>query len=83
MAIMIIVFIILFSLSVAALSISSSQQHALLKKGWGSLSNKTKKEFQKTGDCCGFDPNFENITDGPDGHPSCAKVWFISKTQCI
>ena len=33
MAIMIIVFIILFSVSVAALSISSSQQRALLKKG--------------------------------------------------
>ena len=82
MAIMIIVFIILFSVSVAALSISSSQQRAL-KKGWASLSNKTKEEFQKTGDCCGFDPNFENITDGPYGHPSCAQVWFISKTQCI
>jgi len=83
MAIMIIVFIILFSVSVAALAISLNQQHALLKKGWASLSNKTKEDFQKAGDCCGFDPKFENITDGPYGHPSCAQVWFISKTQCI
>lgn len=74
MAIMIIVFIILFSVSVAALSISSSQQRALPKKGWASLSNKTKEELQKTGDCCGFDPNFENITYGPYGHPSCAQL---------
>lgn len=77
MAIMVIVFIILFSVSVAALSISSSQQRALLEKGWASLSNKTKEELQQTGGCCGFDKEFENTTNGVHGHPSCDKVLLL------
>ena len=69
MAVMFLIFIILFSVSVAALAITSSQQETLLKKAWGSIGNTTKQEVQKFGDCCGF----ENMTDTSD-HPSCREV---------
>ncbi|KAJ7384155.1 Tetraspanin-13 [Desmophyllum pertusum] len=69
MAVMVIIFIILFSVSVAALSITSTQQHTLLKKAWGSISNTTKQDIQKLGDCCGF----ENMNITSD-HPSCSKL---------
>lgn len=69
---MIIIFFILFSVSVAALAITSSQQHALLKKAWRSLSDKSKKEVQKVGDCCGFEN--ATIQSGIDGHPNCTQV---------
>ena len=72
MAVMVIIFIILFSVSVAALSITSSQQKALLKRGWGSLSNQTKEEVQQFGDCCGFEDM--SVVNGTEGHPSCAEV---------
>ena len=72
MAIMVILFIILFSVSVAALSISSNQQHTILQKAWESVSNTTKAEVQTFGDCCGFDEKHFNVTSD---HPSCAKVF--------
>lgn len=77
MAVMIIIFFILFSVSVAALAITSSQQHALLKKAWRSLSGKSKEEVQEVGNCCGFEN--ATIQSGIDGHPNCAdlKVFFL------
>ena len=69
MLIMCLVFIILFSVSVAALAITSSQQETLLKKAWGSFSNGTKNDVQNFGNCCGF----ENMNDTSD-HPSCSGV---------
>lgn len=69
MAVMFLIFIILFSVSVAALAITSSQQETLLKKAWGSFSNKTKEEVQNFGKCCGF----ENMNDTSD-HPSCREL---------
>lgn len=74
MAVMVIIFFILFCVSVAALALTSSQQKALLKRGWKSLSDKSKSELQTLGDCCGFD---RNITDGLEGHPPCAKVLIL------
>ena len=71
MFILVLIFIILFCVSVAALALSSSQQHTLLKKGWGHLSNETKDALQNWGNCCGFED--ANVT-GPLGHPTCAKV---------
>ena len=59
-------------MSVAALAITSSQQHALLKKAWRSLSDKSKKEVQKVGSCCGFEN--ATIQSGIDGHPNCAQL---------
>ena len=80
MAVMVIIFIILFSVSVAALSITSSQRKALLKRGWTSLSEQSKSELQKWGDCCGFEN--KTITKGQEGHPTCVKVltllWIVS-----
>ena len=69
MTVMFLIFIILFSVSVAALAITSSQQKTLLKKAWGSFSNTTKQDVQRYGDCCGF----ENMTVTSD-HPTCEKV---------
>ena len=72
MAVMVIIFIILFCVSVAALAITSSQRKALLKRGWETLSNQTKGDLQQWGKCCGFENM--TITEGPEGHPSCAGV---------
>lgn len=60
MAIMFLLFIILFSVSVAALSISSNQQREVLGHAWESVSNKTKGEVQSAGDCCGFNDTLKN-----------------------
>ena len=68
MAVMCLIFIILFSVSVAALAITSSQQRTVLRKAWRSLSNTTKQDVQKIGDCCGF----ENMND----QPTCKDVCF-------
>lgn len=72
MAVMVIIFFILLCVSVAALAITANQQNVLLRKLWMSLSNHTKKEVQKFGNCCGFEN--KNITLGNEGHPSCEKL---------
>ncbi|XP_020611936.1 tetraspanin-31-like [Orbicella faveolata] len=71
MAVMCLIFIILFSVSVAALAITSSQQRTVLRKAWGSFSNITKQDVQTFGDCCGF----ENISV-TSNHPTCEDVRF-------
>lgn len=76
MAVMVIIFFILISVSVAALAITANQQNVLLRKLWMSLSNHTKEEVQKFGNCCGFEN--KNITLGNEGHPSCEKVTVVN-----
>jgi hypothetical protein len=49
-----------FSFSVAALSLSKSQQSRVLSKGWDSISSDTRNDIQNWGDCCGF----KNSTTG-------------------
>ena len=75
MAIMVILFIILFSVSLAALCISSTQRDNLMWKAWKSVSNKTKEEVQKAGPCCGFNATYKNKTTD---HPSCSGVFMIT-----
>ena len=75
MAIMVILFIILFSVSLAALCISSTQRDNLMWKAWKSVSNKTKEEVQNVGDCCGFNATYKNKTKD---HPSCSGVFMIT-----
>lgn len=58
-------------MSIAALSISSSQEETLLTRGWTKLSEKTRAEVQEWGDCCGF--KSMNAT-GDLGHPPCNSV---------
>jgi len=71
MIILVLIFIILFSISIAALSISSTQEETLLKRGWINLGVKTKSEVQIWGQCCGF----QNVNaTGPFGHPPCNKL---------
>ena len=81
MAVMIIIFVILFSVSVAALAITSSQQHALLKKFWRSLSDKSKKEVQRVGNCCGFEN--ATIQSGIDGHPNCTQLKVFKRMKYV
>ncbi|EGD83592.1 hypothetical protein PTSG_04200 [Salpingoeca rosetta] len=54
-------FLIQFSSSIAALSISSSQQQSLLESAWCGSSNATKGEIQRHGDCLGFYTNTTGI----------------------
>ncbi|EDO49430.1 predicted protein [Nematostella vectensis] len=81
MAILVLIFIILFSISVAALSMSSSQEKLLLEKGWAHLSPKSRTEVQKISNCCGLENM--NITDpsSPGGHPTCAELDCCSQTK--
>ena len=55
MIILIIIFVILFAFSCAALAITDEQEYRLLSNGWKNLNNKTKSGLEKYGDCCGFD----------------------------
>lgn len=68
-------------MSVAALAITSSQQHALLKKAWRSLSDKSKKEVQKVGNCCGFEN--ATIQSGIDGHPNCTQLKVFKRMKYV
>ena len=52
---MIIVFILLFAFSCAALAVTRQYEHRLLSHGWNNLNNKTKASWEKFGNCCGFD----------------------------
>ena len=81
MAVMIIIFLILFCVSVAALAITSSQQHSLLKKAWGLLSNNSKKEVQELGHCCGFEN--ATIESGMYGHPNCTNLKVFMRIESL
>ena len=55
MIVLILIFVILFAFSCAALAITNDQEHRLLLNGWDGLDNKTKTSLERHGDCCGFD----------------------------
>lgn len=55
MIVLIIIFILLFAFSCAALAITDEYEHKLLLRGWNNLDNETKAKWEKFGDCCGFD----------------------------
>ena len=77
MVILVLLFILMFAFSVAALSLTTKQQNSVLKSGWDNLSTKTKAEFQKLGNCCGFDERNSSST----ADPTCSEV-FLRQT-CI
>ncbi|XP_065174414.1 tetraspanin-31-like [Sycon ciliatum] len=67
---LLIIFLILFSVSVAVLALTGSQRHTILEKSWSASSNSTKSDVQSAFDCCGFDSSSRNATDNLF-HPSC------------
>lgn len=54
MIVLALVCIITFAFSIAALSLSQSQQGKVLEKGWDGISSETRQDIQTWGDCCGF-----------------------------
>ena len=55
MIILIVIFILLFAFSCAALAISDKYERTLLYNGWNNLDNETRGKWEKFGNCCGFD----------------------------
>ncbi len=74
MVILVMLFVLMFAFSLAALAMSKNQQHLALQKGWANSRASTKRDLQKIGDCCGFEN--KTITTGSMGHPSCSEVNF-------
>ena len=74
MVIMLVVFLIQFSIACACLTVSTSAQKDLSRKGWMSVDNETKAHVQNTFQCCGYD----NVTlvspEDPLSHPSCSAI---------
>jgi len=69
MALLGILFIVQFSLSVAALAIGNTQQYSLAKSGWCKLQDSDKNDIQNEGLCFGFDdvnPAAYNSSSSPD-----------------
>eukprot|EP00128_Syssomonas_multiformis_P009253 Colp12_sorted_trinity150504_noHs@2130 len=72
MGLLAIVFIIQFSISVAALAITDDQQKTVLSEAWIHLSDETKMDVQDALTCCGF---FNlNTTDPYGPGPNCTKA---------
>ena len=61
--------LITFAFSLAALSLSKSQQRTVLSHGWNGVSNNTRTDIQNMGHCCGFDGNNTEYYN-----PPCDKV---------
>ena len=81
MVILVILFILLFAFSLAALGITATQQRKVLATGWYNSQTSTKANLQKYLDCCGFDNKTQ--TTGRLGHPPCNKVRFIAYTKAF
>ncbi|XP_066921208.1 tetraspanin-31-like [Clytia hemisphaerica] len=88
MIVLAIVCVITFAFSLAALSLSKSQQSQVLSKGWDSISPDTRSDIQKWGECCGFlnstsidNPSCSKLDCFKTGCPSCqdylAADWFL------
>ncbi|XP_065053564.1 tetraspanin-13-like [Rhopilema esculentum] len=70
LVIMSLLFIIQLSVSIAALAVTSDQQHDILKAGWHkAASAKEKSELQTKLDCCGFETVKFNVSST---NPSCS-----------
>lgn len=67
-----------FAFSLAALSLSKSQERTVLLRGWKSASNATRGDIQTYGNCCGFDSSDNTSTD----HPSCIKLPCYKTNSC-
>lgn len=83
-----ILFIIQFSISVAALAIGNNQQDSLASSGWCKLTDPDKNDIQLNGNCFGFqdvnrshyNSSTSNMCMGPG--PSCPSGCFIPGWTC-
>ncbi|XP_041460082.1 tetraspanin-13-like isoform X2 [Lytechinus variegatus] len=67
MLILFLVFLIQFSVSIAALACGEEQREKLVRLSWEHSSNDTKTDIQQSFCCCGFDKN-------DTSHPTCPKA---------
>jgi tetraspanin-13/31 len=75
MVILLIVFLIQFSIACACLTVSKSAQLELAKQGWSSVNDHTKQDAQQHFQCCGFAVIGLNSSDPTGmGHPPCDAV---------
>eukprot|EP00794_Sanderia_malayensis_P003397 gene3397-3887_t len=72
MVILVVLFILMFAFSLAALVITQKQQYKALRTGWVSSQKSTKRDLQRFGNCCGFEN--KSVTTGPLGHPPCLEL---------
>ena len=61
MIVLILIFILLFAFSCAALAVTDKYEHTLLSNGWNNLDNETKGKWEKFGNCCGFDNKTRSV----------------------
>lgn len=76
MIVLILLFIVQFSVACACLALNSSQQQLLFVMGWQRASLTMKFSMQKKYDCCGVTEEYQNVTLSNTelgyGHPPCA-----------
>lgn len=77
MIVLILLFIVQFSVACACLALNISQQQLLFEMGWTRASASMKYNMQKKYDCCGVTEQYQNdtlhsYTELGYGHPPCA-----------
>jgi len=78
MVVLFCIFIIQFSVSCAAIAVNEDDEKQILKKGWDSATDSTKKDAERIFDCCGLN----NVTEGIE----CQKYTVCGKqnaTNCL
>ena len=64
-----VLFIVQFSVSIAALAIGNTQQDSIASKGWCALADSDKNDLQRDANCFGFtdvNPGSFNVTTVPN-----------------
>ena len=74
-------FLLLLSVSIAALTVPPAKQEQLLRSSWQRLGNQTKDELQVAGNCCGFHV-LADLANTSMSHPPCTKV-LINKILSV
>ena len=89
MVILFLVFVIQFSVSIAAVAVSHNKQADLMKSGWQKIPNKSsiKAQIQSARNCCGFQNKTLHVQE-PLGHPDCGavsanKMYHANGNKCI
>ena len=75
----IILFLVLMCVSVAALSMSSNQQHVLIRKGWLALDVKQRNHVEMKLKCCGL----EKGDSGEDWCKNVLPLTYNGTTSCF
>lgn len=78
-----ILFIVQFSVSVAALAIGNTQQYSIVKSAWCSMSDQSKSDIQVDGGCVGFDNLGDPAFINPAAANYCLRPGSICPATCI